>query len=252
MLSLIWINIGIYSTTIAWTIIGLVIAPIAFTWFRFGVSLSKSESTQKLIWIYGHIWVRIISLFIPVSLSHEKIPSPCIFVANHTSFFDMYFVGIQPCWNVCFVVRDWPFRIPFYRPFMKMAKYIRIGTDSLDKVVKKSKEIFKNDASVFFFPEGTRSTDGSLTRFHSGAFYVSLETGVPIIPLCIAGTHQLLPKGKWLLKQAKVEVRLLPPVYPDTYQLITNGHVKMRKDVKEGMARALQEMAGAYKPNSRS
>jgi 1-acyl-sn-glycerol-3-phosphate acyltransferase len=248
----IWTTLGIYTATILWTVVSLLLSPVTYAWFRFIGSLSSEEAVRKLVWIYGRVWVLLANLFIPVHLADGDFPSPCVIVANHASFFDMYFIGGQPLWNVCFAVRDWPFRIPFYLPFMKAARYVRTETNDLEEIVEQSKATLANGASMFFFPEGTRSPDGTLSRFRSGAFRVALEAGVPVVPLCIAGTHQLLPKGKLLLNRAKVEVRLLPPVYPDTYKQVANGHVQMRKDIKHRMAQTLVEIAGIQEPNARS
>lgn len=236
-------TIGIYAVTFAWTVVGLLASPLGFAWFRFAASLSTQEATRKLIWIYGRVWVRLTALIIPVRLDLHDLPSPCILVANHASFFDMFFIGGQPLWDVCFAVRDWPFRIPFYRPFMQAAEYIRTENRTLDEIREQAETALRNGTSLFFFPEGTRSSNGKLNRFRSGAFHLSLQTGVPVAPLCLSGTHRLLPKGTWFLNASEVQMRLLSPIDPDRYRQTANGHVQMRKDVQRSMAHALREMS---------
>ncbi len=63
---------------------------------------------------------------------------------------------------------------------------------------------------MFFFPEGTRSSSGKLQEFKSGAFRLSLQEGVPILPLVIRGTDKLLKKGSPFPKPAKVTLKVLP------------------------------------------
>ena len=53
-------------------------------------------------------------------------------------------------------------------------------------------------------PEAHRSRNGKLGRFYSGAFKVAVETGVPVVPLCITGTDEMLPPGRWWLRPARV------------------------------------------------
>ncbi|WFS63850.1 lysophospholipid acyltransferase family protein [Pseudodesulfovibrio thermohalotolerans] len=238
----IWVNIFIYGTSCALTVIGLLFSPFVFSWLRFVRSLSSDCSVRKLVWLYGRMWVRLVGLVVPVRMEFASPPTPCVFVANHSSFFDMFFMGAQPEWNICFAVRSWPFRIPWYAPFMRASGYIRTEGSSLEDVLRQSKATLKKGASLLFFPEGTRSTDGEMHRFHSGAFRIALENGVPVVPLCLTGTHALLPKGNMLIQPAKVIVRLLPPVYPDNYRQTACGHLEMKKDVKALMSQALVAM----------
>ena len=56
-------------------------------------------------------------------------------------------------------------------------------------------DLLKRGASVFFFPEGTRSKDGKLGIFKRGAFSVAVKTGVPVIPITLLGTGKLMPPG---------------------------------------------------------
>lgn len=252
MLKTIWLNIGIYTATIAWTVAGILISPFAYAWFRWAEALSAAETTRKLIWIYGHIWVRLTSLFIPIEMAQGTPPSPCVMVVNHASFFDMYLIGAQPEWNLCIAVRDWPFRIFFYRPFMEAAGYIKTESTSPDAIIDSSVNAIEQGGTVFFYPEGTRSSNGQLGRFHSGAFHVAMAAGAPVVPVCISGSYELLPRGKWILNPSKVKVRLLPPIYPDKYINVANGHIAMRKEVKKRMAQALEEMAENFDSTSRS
>jgi 1-acyl-sn-glycerol-3-phosphate acyltransferase len=62
------------------------------------------------------------------------------------------------------------------------------------------------------FPEGTRSTDGELRKFKDGAFRLAIETGTPILPLVLDGTHPALQKGDWRFGVTDAEVRVLDPV----------------------------------------
>lgn len=238
----IWINIGIYTASFLWTIIGLALFPFLFLGFRTLTSLSTLETTRFLAWLYGRGWVWLTSLFIPVTFEAKAPPTPCILVSNHASIFDTYFVGGLPLWNICWVINDWPYSIPFYRPFMEAAGYIRAGKRNGGNVVEQSLQALEHGENIFFYPEGTRTSTGRLGRFHSGAFLTAVKAQVPIAPICIAGTFELLPSGTKTLRKATVTVRLLPPVYPDKYSQLSNGHIAMRKDVKKLMEQALKEM----------
>ena len=90
-------------------------------------------------------------------------------------------------------------------------------------------------------PEGTRSPTDAMGRFHAGAFALAAETGVPVLPYCLHGTGDMLPRGAFFLRPANIRARVLPPMSapqgpdgPDARAL--------RKTVKAAMTRALDEM----------
>jgi 1-acyl-sn-glycerol-3-phosphate acyltransferase len=66
--------------------------------------------------------------------------------------------------------------------------------------------------SVFLFPEGTRSEDGSLGAFREGAFRLAIEAGVDVVPLAIEGTEECLPKHSLIFQPATATITVLPPV----------------------------------------
>lgn len=239
----IWINLGIYSTTLMWTVIATVLSPAAYLLLKTARGYSSEETVRRLVWVYGRGWVLLTSLFVPITRAKDELPSPCILVLNHASFFDTYLIGAQQTHNICLTIRDWPYKIPFYRPFMNAANYVRTENTEPGQTVEESVRALKNGSTVAFFPEGTRTRTGKLSRFHSGAFYTALQANVPVVPMCIHGSYHLLPPGNKLLRYSPITVSLLPPVYPDRYQDMTNGHVQMRKDVKALMTSALEKMA---------
>ncbi|WP_432738827.1 lysophospholipid acyltransferase family protein [Maridesulfovibrio sp. FT414] len=183
------------------------------------------------------------SLFVDIKWPEQlRLDSPCIIVANHASFFDPYLVSFQPQRNICMAVRNWPFKIPIYGFYMKLAGYINVETDDLDAILEQAKKAVEQKATLMFFPEGTRSKDGNLNRFHSGPFLLSVQTGLPIVPLCITGTRKMLPRGHMLIHPAKVRGRLLAPIHPQQFQNTQNIHIDLRRAVKKTMVACIQEM----------
>ena len=87
--------------------------------------------------------------------------------------------------------------------------------------------------------EDTR--DLIILRFYSGAFKTAISAGVPLVPLCIDGTDQLLPPGRKLLRPCHIRLRALEPI--DTCDFVDkNGHLRLRKLVKGRMAAELENM----------
>jgi 1-acyl-sn-glycerol-3-phosphate acyltransferase len=70
-----------------------------------------------------------------------------------------------------------------------------------------------------FFPEGTRSPDGELKRFKSGAFVLSLHASVPVVPISIVGTREILPKKSRLFYPGIVDLVISPPIEPGAFAM---------------------------------
>ena len=242
--SIVLINLTVFPLLIMMTIIGILISPFAFICFKFLGRLDTVRIIRFFVWVYGRAWLAITRPFTGMEISGLKkheIKPPCIIVLNHLSFFDTFFMGALPFSNVCFAIRSWPFRMAWYRPFMKLAQYMDVETLSWEESLRASGEVLSNGGVVLFFPEAHRSRDGKLGRFYSGAFKISIATSFPIVPLCITGTDSLLPPGRWFLKPAKITLKALTPVYPEAYPG-ENGHIEMRKYVKSVIADELTRM----------
>ena len=102
---------------IGWTIIGMVLFLLAFFFMKFVQGYSTSFLTRKCIWIYGRVWQFMLSPFVIFTLQKihgQPFKNPGIIVVNHRSFFDTYCMNMMPICDVCFAVRAWPFKIPFF------------------------------------------------------------------------------------------------------------------------------------------
>ncbi|WP_419784203.1 lysophospholipid acyltransferase family protein [Maridesulfovibrio sp.] len=242
-LKLIWINTGIYFSITLWTLTGVIISPLCYLFFTRILKWEKPKTLRKMIWFYGWTSSKLMSLFVDIKWPEQrKLPSPCIIVANHESFFDPYLVSLQPQRDICMAVRNWPFKIPFYGFYMKLAGYINVETDDLDTIIEQAETALEQRATLMFFPEGTRSKDGKLNRFHSGPFHLAIQTGLPIVPLCISGTFRMLPRGHMLIRPSKIRGRILDPIYPEQFQNMQNPHIELRRRVKTTMLDCIQEL----------
>ncbi len=240
------INLTVFPSLAAMTIIGILISPLAFICFKIAGHNDTVDIIRYFVWVYGRGWLAITQPFTGLrtfGLKKGQIKTPCIIVPNHLSFFDTFFMGALPFSDVCFAIRSWPFKMAWYRPFMKLARYLDVESLPWGQSFELSKKVLNRGGALLFFPEAHRSRDGNLGRFYSGAFKISIATGVPVVPLCITGTDQLLPPGRWYLKPARVKLAALPPVSPEIFKGV-NGHIEMRKHVKSLIADQLIKMRG--------
>lgn len=149
--------------------------------------------------------------------SGVRIPDPrrpYVAVSNHESFADIFLISHLP-WEMKWLSKDAIFRIPVMGWMMRMAGDVPVARDdrrSRAKAMAACRDRLGKGVSVIILPEGTRSPDGRLLPFHSGAFHLAVELGLPILPMAVAGTRHAMPKGSILFNPARAEVRVLEPI----------------------------------------
>ncbi|MDO3379809.1 lysophospholipid acyltransferase family protein [Geoalkalibacter halelectricus] len=235
----------VYPMLVFWTLLGILLFPVAFVLWKVITRWSPGRIMRHFIWLYGRGWVLIVSPFVRFrreGLEHLRLSRPSIIVVNHLSFFDTYCMALLPFHDVTFAVRSWPFRMFWYGRFMRLADYIDVEGTDWDAIVSAASKTLGQGGHLLFFPEGHRSRDGRLQRFYSGAFRLAVETGAPLVPLCITGTDRLLPPGRTRLQPTSVTLRALPPVDSQSFGY-PEGHRDLLRVVKQAMAENITQMA---------
>ena len=237
-------NLFAYPMIMLWTLAGMVAFPFLFGLWKIFTTWENGRIMRFFIWFYGKGWVAIMRpfvTFIRTGFNKDMIGPPYVMVINHLSFFDFYCMGFLPFKNVAAAVRSWPFKMPWYAPFMRLAGYLDVESLGPQGSVSAGAEILSKGASILFYPEGHRSKDGKLQRFFSGAFKLSVETGTKILPLCLTGTDVLLPPGRWWMLPAKIHVKALAPIDPGDFDG-PSAHMDLRKHTKVAMEKAVAAM----------
>ena len=129
----------------------------------------------------------------------ENLPAgTCVFVCNHQSNFDAPFIFARLPKHIRFVAKKELYRIPIFGAAVKAMGNIRVertGTESDHRRIAAAVEQVRTRTSILFFAEGTRSTDGRLRPFKKGAAILAIDAQVPLVPLAVAGAHEITPKG---------------------------------------------------------
>lgn len=145
---------------------------------------------------------------------------PYIIVCNHLSNADIPLISNLP-WEMKWIAKKELFGVPFVGWMMKLAGDIpvdRSDPKSQVSTLKQSLFYLRNNCSLMFFPEGTRSRSGKLGRFTKGAFHLALREQVPVLPLVIDGTQNCLPKRSWTFGSAPdIRLKVLDPVPVDQF-----------------------------------
>ena len=142
---------------------------------------------------------------------------PYVAVSNHESLADIFLISHLP-WEMKWLSKESIFRIPVMGWMMSLAGDIAVSRSeraSRAEALEACRERLRNHVSVMIFPEGTRSRTDELLPFKDGAFRLAVESGVPILPLVVAGTRGAMQKGSLLFGRSRAEVRALDPIPTD-------------------------------------
>jgi len=144
---------------------------------------------------------------------------PFIVVANHTSHIDtgvlLAALGTLAQHTHSIAVADYWFR----RPAVAWLLRATLGGIPFDRhrrnvarALALPAQVLRNGQSLIFYPEGTRSPDGTLRPFRSTVGLLALASAAPIVPVAISGAAQALPKGRMWIARHPVRIRFGPPI----------------------------------------
>lgn len=132
----------------------------------------------------------------------EDFSKPAAYICNHQSHFDlMCILMLSP--KMVVLTNDWAWNNPFYKFIVHFCDFYTVS-NGVDKCVEYLRPLTAKGYSVVVFPEGTRSADCKVQRFHHGAFYIAEQLGLDIVPLYIHGTGHSLPKNDFMLRKARI------------------------------------------------
>ncbi|HTJ83039.1 MAG TPA: lysophospholipid acyltransferase family protein [Polyangiaceae bacterium] len=166
---------------------------------------------------------------------------PCVYVSNHASMVDIlaiFSARLPALW----VSKVENFYAPALGWNMWLNGYIPVRRGFLPSIMTMMRTCLARLAegrSLIVFPEGTRSTDGKLRSFFRGAFFLGARAKVPIVPLCLDGTRDVLGKGSMLVRPRQVSVNILDPIDPARFAFDSR---KLRDATREAMTAELDRM----------
>jgi 1-acyl-sn-glycerol-3-phosphate acyltransferase len=176
-------------------------------------------------WARGCLWLGGVRLRIE-GIEHLPVQGPVVYMSNHQGNFDVpvLFAGLPVQFR--WLAKAELFKIPIFGRAMRGVGYISIDRSnrkSAFESLERAARTIRNGTSVLIFPEGTRSRDGHILPFKKGGFVLSVDSGVPIVPVIIRGTRDIIPKGRFMIRPAPVTMQILDPVE-------TAGYTRKTKD----------------------
>ena len=167
---------------------------------------------------------------------------PAVFIGNHASLFDPpLLISTLPCHPVFVAKRELGW-VPFLGWVIWLAGFIFIDRANRARAVASLHAAAKrihDGQSIAAFPEGTRSTDGTLLPVKKGVFNLALDAGVPLVPFAIRGGAEVLPKGDWRVAGVDYVIHVGTPL-----EVVPGEDVEALRARSEAAVRALMAADG--------
>ena len=221
----------------------VIFTPLTFVMFSFGKASEKKKLRfhGMLQWISGFLTRKFPGAkTIYENPACENFEEPAIIICNHQSHLDLpVMMAVHP--KMIFLTNDWVWNNPFYGRIIHNAEFLPVSS-GVETIMPQLKNLRDRGYSIVIFPEGTRSEDCSILRFHQGAFHLANELKMDIVPMVLHGAGHYLPKKDFMFRKGTITLRTLERVKhssrnPElTFRAEASSYRKLLKSEYENIA----------------
>ena len=173
--------------------------------------------------VIGSKWVLGV-LFLPVKVTGRenlKHGESYVFVSNHQGAFDIFLIFGHLHRNFKWMMKQQLRKIPFVGYACEKSHHIFVDRRNPAKMMAtydKARATLKHGMSLVVFPEGSRTYDGRIGKFKRGAFVLADELQLPVVPLTINGSFDVMPRtSKWYwVHRRRLTLTIHAPIYPQS------------------------------------
>lgn len=183
-------------------------------------------------------------------LEHVPASGPAILASNHLSFIDSMYLPLVVPRPVVFPAKAEYFSAKgplgrLWAAYLRSTNQLqmdRSDSRSAQATLEAAADILRAGELFGFYPEGTRSPDGRLYRGRAGLGWLTLKTGVPVIPVAMLGTRKMLPPGAPLPRPTRIDVKIGKPM--EFGHLAGDPPARARRTIAEEVMRAIADLSG--------
>lgn len=223
-----------FAVVIAW----IPISTIALILVIYGMLISPllPFSKKKKQDIFHRIFSRLSRIYIAMNFpgyhkvenpDGETFEKPAVIICNHQSLIETpALLRLSP--NILILTTEWVYRHVIFGPVARLAGFPPMAEgieNSLGLIRQRVNEGF----SILIFPEGHRSVDGRIQRFHRGAFYLAEKLQIDILPVVLFGSGDFLPRGNFWGKPSRLFMKVLPRIKPEDHRFGSTYSIRARQ-----------------------
>ncbi len=164
---------------------------------------------KALLWASG---VRVVL----EGVENLRTDAPQIVVSNHQSWFDVFALAAHLPVRYRFVAKRELEGIPVFGRAWKSCGHISVDRGNREAAIESLdqawREIHEDRLTMVLFPEGTRSPDGRVKAFKKGAFVLAIQGQVPVVPVAILGSREIMAKGSSRIRSGEIRLRIGKPI----------------------------------------
>jgi 1-acyl-sn-glycerol-3-phosphate acyltransferase len=155
-----------------------------------------------------------------------------IFVSNHQSIYDIPVIFSSLPYQLRIIAKASLARFPVLGWHLRRGGHLFVDRQHPDRagILRRWRALVSEGLSLLIFAEGTRSGDGRVARFKAGSFLLAIEAGLPIVPLAVIGTREVMPKGRLRTEPAEVRLIVHDPIQPPAIEAPTTQDAKALAD----------------------
>jgi 1-acyl-sn-glycerol-3-phosphate acyltransferase len=203
------------------TVFFLIPAITVYTIVLGAISLASSvfERRGRIAHACARTWSRWILATTGVRVAVEGLDrvtpgTTYIFVSNHQSIYDTPVVFASLPYELRIIAKESLARFPVLGWHLKRGGHLFVDRRHPDRagILKRWRALVSDGLSLIIYAEGTRSPDGHVARFKAGSFLLAMQAGLPIVPVAVIGTRQVMPKGRLRTEPANVRLVIHDPI----------------------------------------
>jgi 1-acyl-sn-glycerol-3-phosphate acyltransferase len=208
--------------------------------------VSLFDSQGRVQHQISRVWSRMLLKVSGVRMEIEglekiDLQGAYVFVANHRSLMDTPVVLAHIPLQFRFLAKRGLFMIPILGTHLRRAGHLPVVKGdpraSLRSMSDAARIIRERGVSVLLFPEGGRSQDDTLLEFREGAAYIAIKAGVPVVPVALIGTRNVLKMGSMQIMSGVVKLRIGEPV--DTSRLTLKDRATLTRTMRDKVGELL-------------
>lgn len=212
---------NLYSLTIFLIATLLVMTPIAMVYLKCGkITEKKRDNLHKMLQFFSKfiiLYHKIPGVKFTVSnQNNEDFSKPAVIISNHQSHLDLLTLIIHSP-KIVVLTNDWVWRNPFYGYVIRNAEFYPVSA-GMENIMPKLKSLVDRGYSIAVYPEGTRSVDCSIGRFHQGAFHIANTLGLDVLPMVLYGAGKAMPKKKMWIYRWPIHIEIDKRIPTDELQ----------------------------------